>query len=441
LMRALEAQQQPGSKPGLAAALLGGAPAPRRGGLGLLNSAMNIPMASSTLLGGLAAGAPAWSPTWPFVTKRFTTFIDNLALTDAQVADGVTKFKGVVKTLNQAYWNSDSETDHAFYIGSWAKQTRIRPPRDVDLYFVLPNEVYWRFEKYSGNKQSALLQEVKAKLLASYPLSDIKGDGPVVLAGFWTFNVEIVPAFALAEERTYMVPITRDGGKYKTTKPLHEVDAIEWADQRNNNNVRRLVRMLKCWQAYCTVPLKSFYLELLATDFLDQWAYKDKSYFYYDWMCRDFFAWLITKANSFVMAPGTYEIMWIGDAWKSKAESAHGRAVKACDHEYYSREGDAGDEWQKIFGTDIPKCDGSARRRNRQGSEAAGRILPLHLDCLVQLAARGARVSGAVHRGPDHLRLDRERSHLRARPVVRLVDRDLRVGRGIVPRNLQGPRS
>lgn len=354
LMRALEAQQPPRTSLGLAAALLGGAPVPQRG-LGVLNSAMNIPRASSTLLGGFAAGAPAWTPTWPFVTKRFTTFLDNLALTDAQVADGITKFKGVVKTLNQAYWNSDSETDHAFYIGSWAKQTRIRPPRDVDLYFILPNEVYWRFEKYSGNKQSALLQEVKAKLLASYPLSDIKGDGPVVLAGFWTFNVEIVPAFALAEERTYMVPTTKDGGKYKTTKPLHEVDAIEWADQRNNSNVRRLVRMSKCWQAYCSVPLKSFYLELLATDFLDQWAYKDKSFFYYDWMCRDFFAWLITKANSFVLAPGTYEIMWIGDAWKSKAESAHGRALKACDHEYYSREGDAGDEWQKIFGTDMPK--------------------------------------------------------------------------------------
>ena len=86
--------------------------------------------------------APTWVPTWPYVIKRFMTFAVNLALTDAQVADGITKFKGVVKTLNQAYWNSDSETDHAFYIGSWAKDTRIRPPRDVDLYFILPNEVY-----------------------------------------------------------------------------------------------------------------------------------------------------------------------------------------------------------------------------------------------------------------------------------------------------------
>ena len=340
---------------------LAAARAPQESGLGLAATVLGLgaPSNVGTGLGALAqiaaAPAPTWAPTWPYVIKRFMTFADNLALTDVQVADGITKFKGVVKTLNQAYWNSDSETDHAFYIGSWAKDTRIRPPRDVDLYFILPNEVYWRFDKYSGNKQSSLLQEVKAKLLASYPLSDIKGDGPVVLAGFWTFNVEIVPAFPLEEERAYIVPSTKDGGKYLTTKPLHEVDWITWADQRNNSNVRRLVRMLKCWQAYCSVPIKSFHLELLAIEFLDQWAYKDRSFFYYDWMCRDFFAWMITKANSFVVAPGTFEVMYLGEHWKSKAESAHGRAVKACDHEYFSKEGDAGNEWQKIFGLDIPK--------------------------------------------------------------------------------------
>lgn len=303
-----------------------------------------------------AAPALSWTPTWPFVTRRFTTFIDNLALTDAQRVDGETKFKGVVKTLNQAYWNSDSETDHAFYIGSWAKHTRIRPPRDVDLYFLLPLEVFQRFEQYKGNKQSALLREVKDKLLASNPLSNIRGDGPVVLAAFWSFNVEIVPAFLLdANDRSYYVCDTKSGGSYKTTKPLHEVDAIESADQRNNSNVRRLVRMLKCWQAYCSVPIKSFYLELLATGFLDQWKYRDKGIFFYDWMCRDFFEWMIPKANSYLFAPGTYEAMHVGDNWKSRAESAYSRAAKACDHEHHSKEGDAGDEWQKIFGNEIPK--------------------------------------------------------------------------------------
>ena len=304
------------------------------------------------------APAPATAPMWIYVTERFKTFQDNLALTANQLEDGNTKCKGVVSCLNAAYWGHNSETLNAFLIGSWAKDTRIRPPRDVDVYFVLPFTVYQRFEAYGSNvnKQSALLQEVKSKLLATYPSSSIKGDGPVVLAGFSSYNVEIVPAFLYdANDRSYYVSDTKNGGSYKTTKPLHEVDAIQAADARNNHNVRRLVRMLKCWQSWCSVPIKSFYLELLAIDFLDQWTYKDQSYFFYDWMCRDFFAWLIAKANSFVIAPGTYEILWLGDGWKSKTESAYARAVKACDFERGNDTLNAGDEWQKIFGFDIPK--------------------------------------------------------------------------------------
>ena len=304
------------------------------------------------------AAKPVEAPKWVYVTKRFQTFQDNLALTANQVEDGQTKYKGVVSCLNAAYWGHNSETQNAFCIGSWAKDTRIRPPRDVDLYFVLPLAVYQRFEAYgsSVNKQSALLQEVKSKLLGTYWSSSIKGDGPAVLAGFTSYNVEIVPAFLYdSNDHSYYVCDTKNGGRYITTKPLHEVHAIQAADARNNHNVRRLIRMLKCWQARCSVPIKSFYLELLAINFLDQWQYKDQSYFFYDWMCRDFFAWLITTSPSFVMVPGTWEILWIGDAWKSRAESAYGHALKACDYERTNDMYSAGDEWQKIFGTDIPK--------------------------------------------------------------------------------------
>lgn len=355
--KALEPDRGPQGLGSMLAAM--GLPEPKRHEVGIVAAAMGLGTPHnlrSDLAFAHPAAASAWSPTWPFVIKRFTTFLDNLKLTAVQRIDGEKKFKGVVKKLNQTYWNSDSETDHAFYVGSWAKQTNIRPPRDVDLYFLLPREVYFRFEQYKGNKQSALLQEVKGSLLESYPLSNIKGDGPVVHAAFWSFNIEVVPAFLLdASDRLYYVCNTKNGGSYKTTKPLHEVDAIEFADQSNNGNVRRLVCMLKCWQAHCSVPIKSFYLELLATDFLNQWQYRDQSYFYYDWMCRDFFQWMVKKANTCLRVPGTFELMNIGDSWKSRAVSAYNSALKACEYEQFSRERDAGDEWQKIFGSEIPK--------------------------------------------------------------------------------------
>lgn len=328
--------------------------------LGLPANAAGLRAASNTGSGfshvGLAA-EHSTTPTWPFVVKRFTRFLDNIKLTEAQTTDGETKFKNIVSCLNAAYYGSNSGSDHAFYIGSWAKKTRVRPPRDIDLYFLLPAEVYQRFELYAAsvNKQSALLQEVKSKIAAVYTRTELKGDGPVVYAGFRTFDLEVVPAFALAEDHAYWVPSTKGGGMYLKTMPLYEVDAINAADNRNNNNVKPLVRMLKCWQAYCSVPLRSFHLELLSINFLDQWAHRDQSHFYYDWMIRDFFVWLVTKANTHVFAPGTYEALWLGDSWKSHAETAITRAEKAFDFERDSRESDAGDQWQKIFGTEIPK--------------------------------------------------------------------------------------
>ena len=204
--------------------------------------ASNAGMGLSSLAQLAAPSASPPTPTWPFVIKRFTGFLDNIKLTEAQTTDGEKKFKGVVSCLNQAYYGTNSETDHAFYIGSWAKKTRVRPPRDVDLYFLLPVDVYHRFERYAAgmNKQSALLQEVKSKLAATYSKTELKGDGPVVYAGFWTFDLEVVPAFALTEDRAYWVPSTKNGGKYMKTMPLHEVDVIDEADKRNNNNVRPL---------------------------------------------------------------------------------------------------------------------------------------------------------------------------------------------------------
>lgn len=348
------------ASPGLGSGL--GSPKPTLGGLGIIAQA-GMGVSQSTTLGGLGLfglAAAVSLPKWLYVAGRFKTFLGNLELTAKQVQDGIAKCAGVVSCLNEAYWGIKSETANAILIGSWAKNTCIRPPRDVDLYFVLPPAVYYRLQGYNQrvSKQSALLQEVKGKLRAvpSYRNSEIKGDGPVVLADFATYSIEIVPAFLLNyDDRSFYVCDTTSGGRYMTTKPLHEIDAINAADARANGNARRLIRMLKCWQAYCSVPIKSFYLELLAIDFLDQWAHKHESFFYYDWMCRDFFEWMITKANTFVVAPGTWDAKWLGDAWKSRAESALGRARKACDFERDSDMWNAGDEWQKIFGGDIPK--------------------------------------------------------------------------------------
>lgn len=336
------------------------APVPRDPMLdGILGSLSSASQADRGGLAGLLQPSDKSSTSpWKYVTARFTAFQANLSITDRQRSDAITKFEGLTSALNAAYRGHNSNSENAFKIGSWAKDTHIRPPRDVDMYYILPIEVFHRFEAYAPgvNKQSALLQEVKGKLLTSYPNSVIRGDGPVVLADFHGWTVEIVPAFSWdPNELSYAVCDTKNGGRYLKTMPWHEVATIENAETRANNNVRPLIRMLKCWQANCNVPIRSFYLELLAIEFLDSWMYRDRSVFYYDWMCRDFFEWMIGRADGFLVSPGTRDVMALGNAWKSRAETAATRASKAESLECKSSMLEAGDEWQKIFGSDIPR--------------------------------------------------------------------------------------
>jgi hypothetical protein len=123
-------------------------------------------------------------PMWIAVRPRFTQFDANLTLTSLQQLDGYGKRGGVVNCLNRQYYGSTSETDHSFLIGSWGKGTAVRPPRDVDTYFLLPPAVYHRFQTYTWNRQSALLQEVKSVLARTYPDTDMSGDDQIVLVKF-----------------------------------------------------------------------------------------------------------------------------------------------------------------------------------------------------------------------------------------------------------------
>lgn len=288
------------------------------------------------------------------VANRFEVFHGNIRLTETQRQNGADRRRSVVGALNRHYRGITSETENSMFVGSRGKYTSIRPPRDVDVLYDLPYEVYERFEGRLGNKQSQLLQEVKTVLQNAFlTTTSIKGDGPVVKVPFYTFDVELIPAFKL-RDGGYWVCFTNDGGSYKRADYLAEHAAIQGSNNDTNGQTRELIRMMKKWQEHCSVPIKSFLIELIAIEFLSTWEHKGKSRIYHDYMVRDFLSYLKDKRNSFVLVPGTVEIMLLGDAWYSKAVTAHDRSVKACSLEVTDT-GAAGDEWRKIFGYDMPR--------------------------------------------------------------------------------------
>src|SRR5712692_9203403 len=217
------------------------------------------------------------------VSQRFDKFLSNISLTYEQEQDGIKKHSGVRNCLNKHYFNITSESANSRLVGSWGKWTRVRPPRDIDVLFVLPPAVYQRYEGKIGNKQSQLLQEVKSVLSYTYSTTKMRADGQVVVVPFASYAVEVAPAFQLKTGR-YWICDTNDGGKYKETDPDAEIQAISASDTQYKGNTRHLITMMKTWQAYCSVPLKSFLVELVAVEFISSWQHHGNTSVYYDWM-------------------------------------------------------------------------------------------------------------------------------------------------------------
>lgn len=258
----------------------------------------------------------------------------------------------VCGSLNREFYPETSLTNERFkVVGSMATRTAIKPASDIDVIFHISLSTWYQYETHANNGQSALLQRVRAILLQTYPRSEIKGDGPVVnvqfTSGAW---VEVVPA--LNWDSDYWVPQTRNGGSWETADYDPEHDMVVNSDTITKGQTSRLIRMVKMWKRSCSVPIRAFHINILAVRFLEQWPHVGKDAHWDDWMFRDFLEFILDKAGS-VGKDAEGHLTCFGDAWKSKAQTAHSRAEVACDYESSSGHASAVVMWELIFGVNL----------------------------------------------------------------------------------------
>lgn len=284
------------------------------------------------------------------LSENFKKFLENIRLTENQIEDGENKCDNVCKVLHKHYYDGNNESSAKLIIGSFGKDTAIRPPSDVDVIFELPRSEKERYDNRSGNGQSQLLQDVKNVLMETYPLTDIKGDGPVVVVDFSTYKVEVNPS--IKEDSMYLVPLTINGGKWEQINPIKEKDVIDESDKRSCGNTRNIIKMIKKWRDYCNVSIKSFYIEILVVDFLKETEHYDYGFFSYPMLIYEFFEYMLKQKNKINFIPGTFNIINYGDEWESKAETACKNAKNAW---LNGSEDESIDYLRKILGYDFPK--------------------------------------------------------------------------------------
>lgn len=217
----------------------------------------------------------------------FSTFCENLRVQDGGTIS--TRYKAITRRLNTDYWTTTSDTAHSLYVGSYGRNTAINGISDLDMIFQLPYEVYRQYDGHTGNGQSALLQAVKKSIEKTYATTSIRGDGQVILVPFTDgITFEVVPVF-INKDDSFTYPDANNGGRWRVTNPKPEIAAIRTRNAACNGNLVPLCRMMRAWKRKWDVPIGGLLLDTLAYQFIDTWQYKDKSFLYYDYMCRDFF--------------------------------------------------------------------------------------------------------------------------------------------------------
>jgi len=272
------------------------------------------------------------------IAERFNKFLSNIQLTSKQMEDARTKYNGVCKKLHDHYYpDTEYNGDTKLLIGSYGKHTNIRPPRDVDVLFIMPNNKFEQYDDNQSNGQSELLQYIKKILSEKYSTTDkIKGWGKVVLVQFadGTHNVELLPAWE-REDSKFIIPNTEEGGYWEVWDPRAEIQKISDSDKETEGKTRALIRMIKKWSENCSVQLKSFQIENKVINFFTGYDW-DKDY---SILVKDFFKYFRDSAD---------------ENSKSYLETAYNRACKACDFENEERIKKSTEEWKKIFGDDFP---------------------------------------------------------------------------------------
>lgn len=148
------------------------------------------------------------------------------------------RYRKITRAINIEFWGSTSETDHSFYVGSYGRGTAI-DTSDIDVLVELPKDVYQRFDAHKGNGQSRLLQAVKSAIESAYPRSNVHADGQVIVVNFSDgIKFEILPAFKHIVwgywDGTYEYPDSNMGGRWLTTNPKAEQDAMKSRNEESN---------------------------------------------------------------------------------------------------------------------------------------------------------------------------------------------------------------
>lgn len=279
------------------------------------------------------------------ITESFQIFLKNITIDNADQIS--LRYEEVTRSLNKHFRDSESKTANSLQVGSYGRWTAIKGISDLDMIYIIPNSLW---DKYK-DKQSILLSDTKKAIKNRYPTTTVSVDKLVVTVQYTNFQIEIQPVFE-QDDGSFKYPDTYDGGTWKITRPREEILEIKKMNDATNRNLRRLSKMVRSWSNENSLNIGGLLIDTLCYNFFNQnKEYNEKSYFYYDRLCRDFFYYLANQPDqSYYFAPGSNQKVNVKNKFQKKARHAYDTcklAISDSDNKY----------WKEIFGKAFPKLN------------------------------------------------------------------------------------
>ena len=204
------------------------------------------------------------------VDEAFRKFKSRLELNDREQQNASKRHLEVREHIRSRF-----SIDRDFLTGSYARHTKTKPLKDIDIFFVLAES---ERKKYREKAPSVVLDDFHSALVDKYGKDAVRKQGRSINVDFGVVidaedntdyrvvSVDVVPAFAASSD--YEIPDS-DTGKWMKTNPEVHAQKARDAHQAFSSEWKGLVRMAKYWNNNAKhgkdKPVKpSFLIEVMA---------------------------------------------------------------------------------------------------------------------------------------------------------------------------------
>lgn len=294
------------------------------------------------------------------IEEAFRKFKSRLELNDKERQNASKR-----QTEVREYLETKFGIARSFLTGSYARYTKTKPLKDIDIFFVLEDSE----KHYRSKSPSVVLDDFNQALVGKYGEKSVRKQARSINVDFGVVidaedntdyrvvSVDAVPAFDTGSE--YEIPDSDSGKWIKTNPEIHKEKATA-SHQAYSNEWKGLVRMLKYWNnnsKHGEKPVKpSFLIEVMAMQCLyGGWGGR------FDYEMQSLFSTLADRIFDEWPDPaglGPPISNGMDQVSKQRARellrTASSQASMAINHVRCGRNGEALKVWRELFGPKFP---------------------------------------------------------------------------------------